>query len=59
MPLSVTTNGRSIRIDGSRGSIEGRFTYAGERLELFFEAAEEAYAWMGTGGHFGKIVIRL
>jgi NADPH:quinone reductase-like Zn-dependent oxidoreductase len=24
-----------------------------------FEAAEEAYAWMGTGSHFGKIVIRL
>ncbi len=24
-----------------------------------FESAEEAYAWMGTGSHFGKIVIRL
>ncbi|MCC6171885.1 MAG: hypothetical protein IT481_07635 [Gammaproteobacteria bacterium] len=30
----------------------------GDRV-LPFEAAEEAYAWMGTGGHFGKIVIRL
>lgn len=28
-------DGRSIRIDGSKGTIEGRFTYAGERLELF------------------------
>jgi len=25
----------------------------------FFEQAEAAYAWMDTGNHFGKVVIRL
>jgi predicted dehydrogenase len=28
-------DGRWIRIDGSEGTLEGRFTYAGERLELW------------------------
>ncbi len=28
-------DGRTIRIDGSEGTLEGRFTYAGERLELW------------------------
>ena len=28
-------DGRYIRIDGSEGTLEGRFTYAGERLELW------------------------
>jgi predicted dehydrogenase len=28
-------DGRTIRVDGSEGTIEGRFTYAGERLEYW------------------------
>lgn len=32
-------DGRSIRIDGSAGSLEGSFTYAGERLEYWDHAS--------------------